>query len=208
MNKNNIFSGGEEKPDNIDNVIYEMLTENTGVHMLDSGGEDGRAWQRNQKRSLRDFQNDKYVSYDDDYPEKSLFHHLTESCAYLPDVNKKLRDWINEDKYHYIDNREGRENSWHDVEEFMEKFIYPESKINCIYTFNEETVLSQNIQFLYADDFYDNDIIALSIHNGADARGGLTDYKFFKVDWEMFLNYSLDHYNDEDNKEMYQGKSA
>lgn len=208
MNKNNIFSGGEEKPDNIDNVIYEMLTENTGIHMLDSGGKDGRAWQRNQKRSLKDFQNDKYISYEDDYPEKSLYHHLTESCEYLPDVNKRLTDWINEDKYHYMDNSEGRDNSWHDVEDFMQKFIYPESKINCIYTYNEETVLSQDIQFLYADDFYDNNIIALSIHNGADARGGLTDYKFFKVDWDMFLNYSLDYYNDKDTREMYQDKSV
>jgi len=30
-------------------VIYKMLTENTGVHMCDSGGENGRHWQRNQK---------------------------------------------------------------------------------------------------------------------------------------------------------------
>tara|TARA_R100001509_G_scaffold89984_1_gene51643 strand:- start:15 stop:599 length:585 start_codon:yes stop_codon:yes gene_type:complete len=193
---------------NIENIIYEMLTENTGIHMLDSGGKDGRNWQINQKRTLKDFQNDKYISYKDDYPEKSLFHHLTESCEYLPNVNKKLTDWINKDKYHYMDNSEGRENSWHDVEHFMQKFIYPESKINCIYTYNDETVLSQDIQFLYADDFYDNNIIALSIHNGADVRGGLTDYKFFKVDWDMFLNYSLDYYNDEDIREMYQDKSA
>ena len=27
----------------------KMLTENTGVAMCDSGGEDGRHWQRNQK---------------------------------------------------------------------------------------------------------------------------------------------------------------
>ena len=151
---------------------------------------------------------DKYISYEDDYPIKSLFHHLIESCEYLPNENKKLTDWINEDKYHYMNNSEGRENSFNDVEDFMQKFIFPDSKINCIYTYNEETALSQDIQFLYGDDIYDNNIIALSIHNGADARGGLTDYKLFKVDWDMFLNYSLDYYNDEDIKEMYQDKSA
>jgi hypothetical protein len=90
----------------------------------------------------------------------------------------------------------------------MQEFIFPESKINCIYTFNEENVLSQDIQFLYADNIFDNNIIALSIHNGADARGGLTDYKFFKVEWDMFLNYSLDYYNDKHTREMYQGESA
>ena len=40
----------------IENIVYEMLTENTGTHFLDSGGEDGRHWQVNQKKSLADFQ--------------------------------------------------------------------------------------------------------------------------------------------------------
>ena len=31
-----------------DNLICEMLTENTGKHFLDSGGANGRNWQRNQ----------------------------------------------------------------------------------------------------------------------------------------------------------------
>jgi hypothetical protein len=52
----------------------------------------------------------------------------------------------------------------------------------------------------FGDDLYNNDIIALSIHNGADARGGLTDYKFFKVDWDQFLlfdpEYYQEYYND------------
>ena len=29
-------------------IIKAMLTENTGVHFLDSGGDDNRRWQRNQ----------------------------------------------------------------------------------------------------------------------------------------------------------------
>ena len=33
-------------------IIYQMLIENTGFHMCDSGGIDGRGWQRNQKKSL------------------------------------------------------------------------------------------------------------------------------------------------------------
>jgi hypothetical protein len=32
---------------NIENVIASMMTENTGTHMLDSGGAYGRHWQRN-----------------------------------------------------------------------------------------------------------------------------------------------------------------
>ena len=42
-------------------VIYEMLTESTGTHFLDSGGATGRHWQQNQKRTLEDFKKDELV---------------------------------------------------------------------------------------------------------------------------------------------------
>ena len=66
-------------------VIYKMLTEDTGKHFLDSGGENGRHWQYNQKKSIKDFMNEPEISKDDDIITKSLFHHLNESCEYLPD---------------------------------------------------------------------------------------------------------------------------
>ena len=179
-----------------ENVIYKMLTENTGVHMCDSGGDNGRHWQRNQKKKLKDFKNEVDISYDEDgHCYKSLFHHLVESCEYLQDETKLLETWIKQDK--------NRSNSWNDVEEFMSKYIHRDKKINCIYTYNEDNVLSQDIQFLYGGNIYDSDVVAISIHNGADARGGLTDYKFFKVDWDQFLNYSTDYYENEDVKEQY-----
>ena len=182
-----------------------MLTENTGVAMCDSGGDDGRHWQRNQKKSFEDFQNEIEISYDKDFGcTKSLFHHLYESLEYLPELTKKLNSWISKDKYDVFKNYHGRCNDWDNVQTFMEKYIYPDTKINCHYTYNEETVLSQDVQILYGGDIFDHDIIALSIHNGADARGGLTDYKFFKVDWDSFLNYSSDYYDQDEIKEMYQ----
>ena len=186
-------------------AIYKMLTENTGVAMCDSGGDDGRHWQRNQKKSFEDFQNEIEISYDKDFGcTKSLFHHLNESLEYLPELTKKLNSWISKDKYDVFKNYHGRCNDWDNVQTFMEKYIYPDEKINCHYTYNEETVLSQDVQILYGGDIFDHDIIALSIHNGADARGGLTDYKFFKVDWDSFLNYSSDYYDQDEIKEMYQ----
>ena len=188
----------KEKKMKTENVIYKMLTENTGVAMCDSGGEDGRHWQRNQKKELKDFKNEIDISYDEDGQcTKSLFHHLVESCEYLQDETKLLETWIKQDK--------NRSNSWNDVEEFMSKYIHRDKKINCIYTYNEDNVLSQDIQFLYGGNIYDSDVIAISIHNGCDARGGLTDYKFFKVDWDQFLNYSTDYYENEDVKEQYKG---
>jgi len=171
-------------------AVYEMLTENTGTHFLDSGGAYGRHWQRNQKKTLYDFINEKEVKIDrsdPDYPSvyKSVFHHLTDSLEYMPGLTQDLKDWIAED--------EERSNCWADVEQFIADRL-TSGKIHCVYTYNFDCVLSQDIQYLHFDDVYDNHLIALSIHNGADARGGLTDYRFFKVDWDQFLNFDPEYY--------------
>ena len=196
MNTNQDKQQKEDKM-KTENIIYKMLTENTGVHMCDSGGDNGRHWQQNQKKKLKDFKNESDISYDEDgHCYKSLFHHLVESCEYLPTETKAFETWIKQDKTRY--------NSWGEVEEFMSEYTHQDKKINTKYTYNEDTVLSQDIQFVYGGDIYDSDVVAISIHNGADARGGLTDYKFFKIDWDMFLNYSSDYYHQDDVRSMYQ----
>lgn len=181
-------------------AVYEMLTENTGKHFLDSGGDNGRHWQRNQKKSLLDFMNEKAIEIDKSDPEypivtKSVFHHLNDCLEYIPSLTNDLNGWIKEYPYDYIDNPEGRSNSWGSVEEYMYEYVKSE-EIHCVYTYNFDCVLSQSIQYLHWGNIYDNDIIALSIHNGADARGGLTDYRFFKVDWDTFLNFDPEYYKE------------
>ena len=32
----------------LEGLVYDMLSTNTGVHFMDSGGDNGRHWQRNQ----------------------------------------------------------------------------------------------------------------------------------------------------------------
>ena len=75
--------------------------------------------------------------------------------------------------------------------EYAEKFlniIYGFKKdIGVFNSYNCDSCLSQVIQFVYAGDFYEDNIIALSIHNGADVRGGYTDYKIFSGDYESLL---------------------
>ena len=178
-------------------IIYKLLTESTGKHFLDSGGAYGRHWQRNQKKSLNDFKNEDYLTHDKyDCTYKSLFHHLNESLTYNSKLTNKLNNWIKKDKYHYANNPKGRCNDMESVEQFMSEFIYPDRKIYTNYTYNEDNVLSQDIQFIYSE-IYETDIIALSIHNGCDARGGLTDYKIFNVDWDNFLSYHPEQYKKE-----------
>ena len=114
----------------------------------------------------------------------------------MPEQTKLYETWLKQDKTRY--------NSLNEIEEFMAKYTHQNKKINCIYTYNEENVLSQDIQFVFGGDIYESDIIALSIHNGADARGGFTDYKFFRIDWDQFLNYSREYFEQDDIKSMYQ----
>lgn len=187
-------------------VIYNMLTENTGTHFLDSGGANDRHWQRNQSKTINDFDNEKEIQIMDknsEYPYliKSLYHHLIDSCEYLEKDNKDFINWINQNPYSWKDNQDGRcAGSMYDVEEYM-SLTYGDD-IRTEYTFNYDNNLSQDIQFMTVGDTYDCNIIALAIHNGADARGGLTDYKIFRIDEDYFYNFNEDV---EDYLEHYEG---
>ena len=182
-------------------IIYEMLTESTGRNMLDSGQDDGRHWQINQKKSIEDFENEPYLillDQDSDYPyfQKSTYHHLVNSCTYLPNNNQHLVEWIEQDKYHWADNPEGRSlDCMSDIEQYMKEKYELETRI--INTYNGESSLTQTLQFISLGDTYESDIIALSIHNGADVRGGYTDYKIFKVCEDSFYFWYEEYYEDE-----------
>ncbi len=185
----------------IEQVIYDMLTESTGTHMLDSGGGSGRNWQRNQLKSIDDFKNEPHVTIENDgeykYAEISVFHHLVNSLEYLEDETDHLIEWISEDPYEYWKNPEGRCISGMDtIEEYMAK-NYANDDMNLVHhtnTYNGDSSLSQVLQYISVGDTYDCDVIALSIHNGADVRGGYTDYKLFKINCESFYCSYMDEY--------------
>ena len=46
--------GTEDIEDVTAQVIHDMLTERTGIHMMDSGGSCGRHWQRNHYGGCRE----------------------------------------------------------------------------------------------------------------------------------------------------------
>lgn len=157
-------------------VIYEMLTENTGRHILDSGGDSGRAWQRNQALTLDDFRNEARVHFDARYYDATLstFHHLTEKLTYSEEWTQELNDYMaNTDSY------------WL---EMMESF--PQSmgwkRVFTDNSYNHESILSQVIQYCvyYTGEEY---LVALQIHGGADVRGGYTAPRVFSIDEEYSL---------------------
>ena len=88
----------------------------------------------------------------------------------------------------------------YDVEEYM-SLSYGDD-IRTEYTYNYDNNLSQDIQCMTGGEIYDCNIIALAIHNGADARGGLTDYKIFRIEEDLFYNINEDV---EDYIEYYEG---
>ena len=168
-------------------AIYEMLTESTGTHILDSGGATGRHWQQNQKRTLEDFKKDELVVYDSKYDEITLniFPYLNEFLEYDDLENLRLHKYLNQ---------KGWYNDTDSVQAYFNKCLYVGYKVGHINSYNEDCLLSQTVQIIYSGDLFDHELIALSIHNGADVRGGYTDFVIFGADIEGLLGWHPEHW--------------
>lgn len=143
--------------------LNEMLKENTGRHMLDSGGAYGRHWERNQDKT---FENEPaaVLTFEDSGIEitHNLYHWVNERLEYDEDMDERFQDYVNLP--------ENEEESWFELIE-----TFPETIGGCdietINTYNGEDALSQTIQytrFTYDDWCY----IILQIHGGMDVRSG------------------------------------
>ena len=157
-------------------ILLEMLTENTGRHMLDSGGDSGRHWQRNQALTVEALKNEPATVLDVKYGDAtlSLFHHLSEKLTYSPEWTEEFNDWAG-----------NRDVSWL---ELMETF--PQSmgwrRLFTENSYNRESLLSQVIQYTVYDTGSEI-LVALQVHGGADVRGGYTRPRIFSVDSEYEL---------------------
>ena len=164
-------------------LIYSLLTTNTGTHPLDSGGVYGRHWERNAKKTIEDFETEPQAvleaRHDDLYPIISLYHYLTRILE-LDDLCNKFNalpvdDWNSEDYYGVSAAGE----QWfkdHGFEPLGDTFN----------SYNGDSILSQIIQgetFKVNDTYY----CLLQVHGGCDVRGGYTDAKLFKLEEEYKL---------------------
>ncbi len=160
--------------------LIEMLTENTGRHMLDSGGYGRRHWERNQGRSFID-EMETTLQASNGFIEAthSLFHWLSERVEYWPEMQRRFTRFSNRE--------DQKDKRWFaNVENFI---AYLRKKhdiggidgIPCtVNTYNGEDCLSQTIQFTYFT-IDDEPVIALFVHGGCDVRGGYTAPKFFTL---------------------------
>jgi len=180
----------------IKKTIYKMLTENTGTHILDSGGGNGRNWQRNQTKTIKDFQDEPEatLSFDvsGDYiylePTVSVFHKLSkvlDECKICKDFNAmKVNNWDSENYYGVSKEGENFLNSY--------GFSTPNNSDNDTWnTYNFDNCFSQVVQGTNLISENGENYVLIQIHQGADVRGGYTDAKLFIISDGV----DCDHYN-------------
>jgi len=174
----------------IEKEITEMLWENTGAHVLDSGFY-GRHWEKNRK--VKDFRKLPILEYDfwvdKDSGEISVnfslnIFHFLKSVLAITDMSKAYDAMFKRfaKKYPY--------DSWLEI---MENFVqYLSEKYGVEYesadnTYNYENILSQGLQYIIFRDSAATYII-LQLHNGADIRGGYTIPRVFELtDYDRFI---------------------
>ena len=166
-------------------LIYEMLISNTGKHILDSGGGEGRNWQRNQRKTIEDFNNEpeeKFsfdAKYKEIYREVSLFHYLSELdlnyiCNEFNAINRNADNW--ESEATNVDFA-----TFYGVSREAESYLntFEIENFRSWNTYNGNSDLSQVLQGATIE--IEGEIYFLiQIHGGADVRGGYTDAYLFK----------------------------
>lgn len=165
--------------------LAEMWTENTGTHMLDSGGDTGRKWQRNAGMTASDFMAQPEIYLEDGIANRNTFHLCLRALRFDADTERltnRFRQWVDsmpndwDSDYYY--------NSAGTVYEFISEVLEAEQiddySLEIANSYNDNTFLDDVIMygfFKYQGAYY----LALSKHNGADVRGGYSDFVFFEL---------------------------
>jgi len=165
-------------------VIAEMLTENTGRHILDSGGENGRHWQHQQGMTAADFAARPSASlHDYGYLTIDLFHYLTDVLHYEPEADAAFQEWA----------AVRPDDGWLQLmEEYAEDAELGHELKFTENSYNRDSSLSQVIQFTVYLDSERNLRVLLQIHGGADVRGGYTRPRVFSMpeEYALFTEYA------------------
>lgn len=177
-----------KEEDELKRTIQEMLVENTGCNILDSGGAYGRGWEKNRSR---DFNKESSISIEilDESVELQYnvykylvnFLEITEESRELDKLLQKTIDLEDNDSY------------MADLEDFMEEQEPDGYRSNGITnTYNYDTILSDVLQYgILVNDDTDKHFIILQIHNGCDVRGGYTRPRVFSLGTEDSFCYFL-----------------
>jgi hypothetical protein len=175
----------------LETTIAEMLTENTGTHMLDSGGSNGRSWQRNAGKTADHFKAQPSATVEiyvreykgeltaDVMPCVDVFHLLTSGALELDDLCKEfnampVEDWDGWTTSGVSISGQG----WLDKYQFQ---TVGDGFNTYNWSANHSTVM-QGQELSLEGEYGEEKYLLLQIHGGADVRGGYTDARLFKLD--------------------------
>ena len=158
--------------------LAEMLTENTGRNLLDSGSAYGRAWERNAGKTVDDFKAEPTNRIDSDGSiSLSTFHHLNDALSYDADLDAM---------YSAFDALHPNEGYIETVYLWLETLGVDTDNSETyggVWTYNsynsEFDLLDQTIQAVFFD-LGGRAFVALQIHGGCDVRGGYTKPAIFE----------------------------
>jgi hypothetical protein len=184
-----------------EDVLIAMLTENTGRHMLDSGGAYGRNWERNGGMTVEAAMAVPEVHVETwerdgttvvEYCTLDLFHFLRQRCDFDAVLDAQFREFAMSDEY--------REENWFTCLDAWLDSIgarFQGDPPMVVNTYNGEDNLSQVIQYAIFDHpETDDPIAAIMIHGGCDVRGGYTAPRMFAIGdaYALFDNADLEVY--------------
>jgi hypothetical protein len=192
-----------------DDVLAAMLTENTGRHMLDSGGAYGRNFERNAGATVEALMERPEVipsTWERDgatvveYVTLDVFHFLRQRVEYLPELDAEFHEFA------MADERE-REPWFACLEEWLTEVGATGGHMGqhpmTVNTYNGEDCLSQVLQytvFWLPEREEEGPFIALTIHGGCDVRGGYTAPRMFDCygeEYALMDNADLEVYMSE-----------
>lgn len=162
-------------------VLAEMLTENTGEHLLDSGGAYGRHWQRNAGKTLAGFQSEPEATSDEYGVSLSVFHYLAKRLEFVPSISAELDDLA----------RQMPDDGWLSIAQTLAERY--DSNARTWNTYNGDDFLSQTLQGVTFADHSGRTVVLLQIHGGCDVRGGYTKPRAFTPIVDMPEMFPYDH---------------
>ena len=176
--------------DDNEKAIVSMLTENSGAHMLDSGGIYGRHWEKN--RFIKDFRDIPKLRITTDEWNKqkqfeihlNLFQFLNEKL----EIDKALTTKF----YRFCNRKANKDESYMGCIELFIEELGSEITLSDN-SYNHDNLLDQDFQF-HGFEYNDQLYAVIQTHNGCDIRGGYSTPKIFKVcDSEIGYLFDFTH---------------
>lgn len=181
------------KTDKVKELVFKMMTQNTGTAMCDSGGYPsydengnyigstqgyGRTWEQYKNKTIEYFDKQPEVTFQFDWGYTiSTFHYLTKQLELDALCNK-----FNKLPCEAFDSKNGYGISQTQEDWLREKgFEITGKDFN---SYNYDSNLSQVVQTQVVKEIdslnEEGDYLLVQTHNGCDTRGGYSDAKLFK----------------------------